>query len=540
MKNHILLFVLFLLFLSSCTMKQNADLILHNGIVYTVDSAFTVAEAFAVKDGKIIAVGSNDEILGKYKSDSTIDASGNAVYPGLIDAHCHFTGYGLNLTKADLNACASEKEMQQRIANWAAQNPEGWITGRGWDQNDWAEKKFPTRKTLDSLFPNRPIYVTRVDGHAALVNGKALELAKIDTQTQVAGGKIDFSNGILIDNAMELVSSQIPAESEQQTTNALLKAQQNCFAVGLTTVDDAGLPLRTVKLIEKLQGEGKLKMRIYAMLDPTVENFEAFPKPYSTDWLTVRSFKIYADGALGSRGACLLEPYSDDDENSGLMLQDTAYYHFWAKRCKEAGFQLNVHAIGDAANQLMLTVFSLYNEKSMDLRWRIEHAQVLSVKDIDLFGTYGIIPSVQPTHATSDMYWAESRLGKERMRFAYAYLQLMLQNGWIPLGTDFPIENISPFYTFYAAVARQDSEGWPEGGFQPENAISREQALRGMTIWAAKANFEEKQKGSIEAGKFADFVVLDRDLMKCPIREAREIQVLRTVVNGETVYRVQN
>ncbi len=536
MKNHVLLLALFMLTLSACTMKQNADLILHNGIVYTVDSTFSVAEAFAVKDGKIIAVGSNDEILGKYKSDSTIDAGGNAVYPGFIDAHCHFTGYGLNLTKADLNACASEKEMQQRIANWAAQNPEGWITGRGWDQNDWAEKKFPSRKTLDSLFPNRPIYVTRVDGHAALANGKALELAKIDAQTQVDGGKIDFSNGILIDNAMELVSSQIPAESEQQTTKALLKAQQNCFAVGLTTVDDAGLPLSTVKLIEKLQEEGKLKMRIYAMLDPTEENFEAFPKPYSTNRLTIRSFKIYADGALGSRGAWLLEPYSDDPDQCGLLLHDTSYFHFWAKRCKENGFQLNVHAIGDAANQLMLEVFALYNEKILDLRWRIEHAQVVTKRDIDLFGTYGIIPSVQPTHATSDMSWAPLRLGN-RIQLAYAYRSLLQQNGWIPLGTDFPVENINPLYTFFAAVARQDAKSNPEEGFMSENALSRKEALQGMTIWAAMANFEESQKGSIEVGKNADFVILDRDIMTCQIREARDAKVIRTVLNGETVFR---
>ena len=540
-KNNLFILVM-MIFLFSCNGKQKADLILHNGVVYTVDSAFTMAEAFAVTDGKIVAVGSNKEILDQYKSDSVIDAAGKAVFPGFIDAHCHFYGYGLNLTKADLIGCRSEEEMIERVAAWAEKNPDGWVLGRGWDQNEWPSKKFPDKTKLDSLFPNRPVYLTRVDGHAALVNSEALRIAEINSDTKVSGGKVELVNGspsgILIDNAMDLVFGKIPAPSEKQSEDALLKAQQNCFAVGLTTVDDAGLSLETVRLIEKLQNDGKLKMRIYAMLDPTEENFEAFQKPYSTDRLTVRSFKIYADGALGSRGAWLLEPYSDDPQNRGLLLQDTSYYHLWAKRCRENGFQLNVHAIGDAANELMLTVFAQYNEKKNDLRWRIEHAQVLAEKDIDMFGNYGIIPSVQTTHATSDMNWAEERLG-DRIRLAYAYKTLMQQNGWIPLGTDFPVEFINPMFTFFAAVARQDADCMPEAGFQTENALTRKEALRGMTIWAAMANFEEKQKGSLEVGKAADFVILDRDIMQCPIREARDAKVLRTVLNGATVYCVE-
>jgi len=540
-KNNYFIFVM-MIFLFSCTGKQKADLILHNGVVYTVDSAFTMAEAFAVADGKIVSVGSNEEILSAYKSDSVIDAAGKAVFPGFIDAHCHFFGYGLNLTKADLVGCRSEEEMIERVAAWAEKNPDGWVLGRGWDQNEWPSKKFPDKTKLDSLFPNRPVYLTRVDGHAALVNSEALRIAEINSDTKVSGGKVELVNGspsgILIDNAMDLVFGKIPAPSERQSEDALLKAQQNCFAIGLTTVDDAGLSLETVRLIEKLQKDGRLKMRIYAMLDPTEENFEAFQKPYSTDRLTVRSFKIYADGALGSRGAWLLEPYSDDPQNRGLLLQDTSYYHLWAKRCRENGFQLNVHAIGDAANELMLTVFAQYNEKKNDLRWRIEHAQVLAEKDIDMFGNYGIIPSVQTTHATSDMNWAEERLG-DRIRLAYAYKMLMQQNGWIPLGTDFPVEFINPMFTFFAAVARQDADCMPEAGFQTENALTRKEALRGMTIWAAMANFEEKQKGSLEVGKAADFVILDRDIMQCPIREARDAKVLRTVLNGATVYCVE-
>lgn len=543
MKNSSLLLVVMLLCSFSCKNKQNADLILHNGMVYTVDSAFSVAEAFAVKDGKIIAVGTNEEILDNFRSDSVIDAGGKAVYPGFIDAHCHFYGYGTNLTKVDLSDCTSENEMFSRVEQWADNNPEGWILGRGWDQNEWPQKVFPDKSGLDSLFPDRPVYLTRVDGHAALVNTAAMKMAGISSATKISGGVVELKggspSGILIDNAMDLVYSKIPQPTEEQSEDALLKAQQNCFAVGLTTVDDAGLPLRIVKLIEKMQDAGTLKMRIYAMLDPTEENFQAFRKPLIQDRLSVRSFKIYADGALGSRGAWLLEPYSDDAKNSGLLLQDTGYYYLWAERCSKNGFQLNVHAIGDAANQLMLTVFARYNERSKDLRWRIEHAQVIAETDFDLFGNYGIIPSVQPTHATSDMSWAGDRLGS-RVKNAYAYRRLMQQNGWIPLGTDFPVENINPMFTFFAAVARQNEDCMPEGGFQITDALSRKEALRGMTIWAAMANFEEKQKGSIEVGKVADFVILDRDIMKCQIREARDAKVLRTVLNGETVYAVES
>ena len=538
-KNKYFIFVM-MLFLFSCNGKQKADLILHNGVVYTVDSAFSIAEAFAVSDGKIVAIGSNKEILSAYKSDSVIDAAGKAVFPGFIDAHCHFYGYGLNLTKANLIGCQSEDEMISRVAAWSEKNPDGWVLGRGWDQNEWSSKEFPNKTKLDSLFPNRPVYLTRVDGRAALVNSEAMRMAKIDANTKVSGGKVELKNGvvsgILIDNAMDLVFNKIPTPSQQQSEDALLKAQQNCFAVGLTTVDDAGLSLEKVRLIEELQNGGKLKMRIYAMLDPTEENVEAFRKPYFTNRLTVRSFKIYADGALGSRGAWLLEPYSDSYQDKGFLLQDTSYYHLWAKHCKENGFQLNVHAIGDAANELILTIFAQYNEKNNDLRWRIEHAQVLAEKDIDMFGNYGIIPSVQPTHATSDMNWAEERLGK-RIRFAYAYKLLMQQNGWIPLGTDFPVEFINPMFTFFAAVARQDADCMPETGFQIENALTRKEALCGITIWAAMANFEENQKGSLEVGKFADFVILDRDIMQCPIREARDAKALRTVLNGETVFK---
>jgi len=539
--NLILSSILLLIIFNACTMKDKADLILHNGVVYTVDTAFSTAEAFAVKDGKIIAVGTNDEILGKYEADSMIDAGGKYVYPGFIDAHCHFHGYGLTLQQVDLRGCKTEDEFFERVVEFAESHPDGWIEGRGWDQNDWPEKEFPSGARMTELFPDRPVYLRRIDGHAAIVNAKAMELAGINENTTVAGGLIHFSDdnkgGILVDMAMDLVSNVIPEESEGQSCSALLDAQENCFAVGLTTVDDAGLHNNMVHLIDDMQKAGELKMRMYVMLEPDSANIEEYVKKgiYSTDRLNVRSVKIYSDGALGSRGAWLLEPYSDEPESVGLLLKDSAYYYEMAKLCSDNGFQLNVHAIGDAANQFMLTVFSMYNERHQDKRWRIEHSQVIAERDFDLFGNYGIIPSVQPTHATSDMYWADERLG-ERIAHAYAYKRLLQQNGWLPLGTDFPVEEISPFLTFYAAVFRIDAEGWPEGGFQIEDALTREEAMKGMTIWAAMSNFEEDVKGSIEPGKYADFVIVDTDLMNCKAEDVLTAKVLQTYIGGDRVY----
>lgn len=532
-------------FLLSCNGNNNADLIIYNAKIYTVDSSFSLAEAMVVKDGKIVAIGTTKDITEKYSAKEKVDAAGKFIYPGFIDAHAHFLNYGLSLQNADLVDTKSWDEVLQRLQQFKQQKniqPDEWITGRGWDQNDWEIKEFPDKQKLDSLFPDNPVLLTRVDGHAAIANSKALQLANVQAGQKITGGDIERRNGqpsgVLIDNAIDLVSNVIPKADKTKLTNALLDAQKNCFAVGLTTIDDCGVSASAVDLVEELHKNGQLKMRLYLMLSDDPANFDYLEKrgAIKTDRLTVRGFKLYGDGALGSRGACLLEPYSDRPNWYGFLLSPATHFDSAAARIYSKGFQMCTHAIGDSGNRVILNTYAKYLKGKNDLRWRIEHAQVVNEKDFALFGQYNIVPSVQPTHATSDMYWAGDRVGKEREKGAYAFRQLMTQNGWIPLGTDFPVEDISPFKTFAAAVFRQDAKGWPQGGYQMENALSPQDALRGMTIWAAKSNFEEKERGSLEAGKFADFIILDRDLLTTDLQSALQTKVLATYVAGEKVY----
>ena len=527
---------------TACNTASNVDLIVYNAKIYTVDSSFSVAEAMAIKNGKIEAVGTTKDITANYSADEKIDVAGKVIYPGLIDAHSHFYRYGLGLQTADLVGTTSWEEILTKLQAFAQQNPEGWLVGRGWDQNDWAVKQYPTKERLDQLFPDRPVILTRVDGHAAIANQKALDQAGIQPGFTLTGGEVEVTNGkltgILIDNAVDLVSSKIPAATPTQVKKALDQAQQNCFAMGLTTVDDCGLDYREVLAIDSLQKKGELKMRVYAMLSDAKQNYDyIFDKgKIKTDYLNVRSFKVYADGALGSRGACLLQPYSDRPNWYGFLLSPLSHFDSVANILASKDFQMCTHAIGDSGNRAVLNIYAKYLKGKNDKRWRIEHAQVVNQADFALFGQNNVVPSVQPTHGTSDMYWAGERLGKEREKGAYAYKQLMQQNGWIPLGTDFPVEDISPFKTFLASVFRQDAKGYPAGGYQMENALSREEAIRGMTIWAAKSNFEEHEKGSLEKGKFADFIILDRDLMTVNPTEVLKTTVLATYIGGARVY----
>ncbi len=535
-------YILFLFLVSACGGPVEADLIIYNAKIYTVDSAFSINEAMAIKGGKIESVNTSKEILEKYTSKNKIDAQGKAIYPGFIDAHAHFYNYGLSLKRADLTGTVSWDEVLTKLQAFATENKDGWLVGRGWDQNDWTVKEFPSKEKLDNLFADRPVLLTRVDGHAAIANQKALDLAGIKAGQTLTGGTVEVRGGkltgLLIDNAVDLVSTKMPPVDNTQIKESLEAAQEKCFAVGLTTVDDCGLDAKEVLLIDSFHKNGALKMRIYAMLSDAKSNYDfLFEKgKIKTDHLNVRSFKVYADGALGSRGACLLDPYSDRPEWTGFLLSTQQHFDSVANILSGKGFQMCTHAIGDSANRIVLNIYAKYLKGKNDLRWRIEHAQVVNKDDFTTFNKYSIIPSVQPTHATSDMYWAGDRLGNERGRGAYAYKQLLQQNGWMPLGTDFPVEDISPFETFYASVFRQDAKDFPRDGYQMDNALSREEAIRGMTIWAAKSNFEEGEKGSIEKGKFADFIILDKDLMLAHQKEILKTTVLATYIGGAKVY----
>ena len=539
--------ILFLPILISCSqMKTQVDLIVFNSKIYTVDNDFKVVESFAVKDGKFVAAGSNEEILDKYSAEVSINGVGRFVYPGLIDAHAHFYGYGMSLqTNADLRFSKSPEEIVERLKAFHETHPGEWVTGRSWDQNDWEIKEFPSKEILDEAFPNNPVSMRRVDGHAAWVNSEALKRAGITSKTRVQGGDIILKNGeptgVLIDNAIELVEKIIPEPTAEMSANALLEAQKNCFEVGLTSVVDCGLSYSTVQLIDELNKKGELKMRLNAMLNPSTENFEKYVKngPYVTDHLTVRSIKLYADGALGSRGALMIEPYSDDPGNKGLLMMDEDEYRKICELAYENNYQVCIHAIGDMGNRFSLNVFGESLKGENDRRWRIEHSQIIHPDDFQLFKKYSIVPSIQPTHATSDMYWAEDRIGAERMKGAYAYKKLLDIFGWVPSGTDFPVEEINPMYTFYAASIRKDNSGYPEEGFQMENVLTREETLKSMTIWAAKGSFEENVKGSIEAGKFADFVILEKDIMTTAEQNLPHVQVVSTFVNGEEVYKMK-
>ena len=538
----ILLLITLLSIFSPMKTKQKIDLLIYNANVYTVDKDFSKAEAIAVDKGKIIATGSTKDLQLQYDAKENLDAKGKTIFPGFIDAHAHFFYYGLGLQEADLVGTTSWKNVLEKLKSFSESHKEGWLTGNGWDQNDWPVKEFPTNEKLNAMFPDRPVILSRIDGHAAIANKKALELAGVKAGEKLEGGEVEVKNGkltgILIDSATSLVYSKVPSATESQLKAALLAAQKNCFAAGLTTIDDCGLDYESALFVDSLQKSNQLKIRMFIMMSDNKKNYDYLfaNGKIKTDRLNVRAFKLFADGALGSRGACLLKPYSDKPGWSGFLLKPEEHFDSMAAIISQHGFQMCTHAIADSANRMMLKIYAKYLKGKNDERWRIEHSQVVNKNDFHYFGDYNIVPSVQPTHATSDMYWAGDRLVKERLKYAYANNDLKNENGWIPLGTDFPVEDISPIKTFYAAVFRQDAKGWPDGGFQMKNALSREDAIRGMTVWAAKANFEENEKGSLEKGKFADFVLLDTDLMKADEKHILNTKVLMTLVNGEKVF----
>ena len=529
--------------MNSCNQKEVVDLIVSNATVYTVDDNFSKVESFAVVDGKVVKTGTVAAIQKKYSSENLVDAAGKFIYPGFIDAHSHFNGYGINLMEyADLRGTESPDEIYDILKIHYEKFGGEWILGRSWDQNDWAVKEFPDKTELDRLFPDTPVYLIRVDGHAGWCNSKALKIGGVTADLKSRGGNILIEkgepSGILIDNAMSLVHRHIPDISPEQQRKGLLAAQKNCFAVGLTSVTDCGVGKNTVLMIDEMQKSGSLKMRINAMISPSKSNIEHFVKngKYKTERLTVNTIKLFADGALGSRGALMIDDYSDDPGNRGLQIADQTYYDNICQLAYDNNYAVATHCIGDSANRLMLNTYGKFLKSKNDRRWRIEHSQIIHPDDFSKFAQFSIVPSIQTTHCTSDMYWAEDRVGAERIKGAYSYQTLLKQLGWLPNGTDFPVENIEPLFTFYSGVFRIDHKGWPVGGWRMDEVLTREQTLRSMTIWAAKASFEENEKGSLESGKWADFIILNTDLMTASPKEVLDAKILSTWSSGEKVF----
>lgn len=530
--------------MESChDLKKKADMIIYNAKIYSPDSVGKSVNCIVVKKGIIIALGTDAEIRSRYWASENINASGATVYPGFTDAHSHFTGFAQGLRYADLTQAHSFDEVLVILQGYRKLHPEGWIVGRGWDQNNWPEKVFPDNKLLNKLFPGIPVVLTRVDGHAVLASEAAIKSAGI--LMPVKKGEAFIKNGeftgIFLEGMADKLRNGIPSPSRSEITDLLVTATRLCHEAGLTSVTDAGINKSEILMLDSLQKAGKITLRIDAWLSPTEENFDYFMKDtvYHTPYLRVGAIKMYADGALGSRGACLLSPYLDDPHNQGILVTSPGQLAAICKRAYDHGFQVNTHAIGDSAIRMVLHTYSKFLKPGDDHRWRIEHAQVVNEDDFSLFAKYQIIPSVQATHATSDMDWAGHRLGYARLKNAYAYNRLLKANGWLPNGTDFPIEGIEPIKTFYAAVARKNADGDPEEGFMMENALSRLDALKSMTIWAAKACFEEKRRGSIDVGKVADFTILDADIVKAPERKILMTKVLYTIVDGKTVYKAK-
>lgn len=528
-----------------------ADLVVRNARIYTVDEARPLADAMAVRGGRVLFVGSERGALALRGPETrVVDLAGATVIPGIADAHVHLLGLGMALRTVDLVGTRSLDEVIARIAARARELPAGtWITGRGWDQNDWPDTRLPVHTTLSQAVPNHPVFVTRVDGHAAFANAAAMRQAGVTAETKdPEGGRIErlpdgSPTGVFVDRAMGLVSRRIPAPTRDQVRDATLAAIREVNRLGLTSVHDAGVDAAVVDVYEELARAGTYSLRNYVMIrsdDSTLARyFRRGPQSGLYDGrLWIRAIKISADGALGSRGAALLDPYSDDPGHSGLILTSGARVQDVAVRALRSGFQLNVHAIGDRGNRVVLDAFegALRQVPTADHRFRVEHAQILHQDDIPRFARLDVIPSMQTTHQTSDMYWVPNRLGYARSLGAYAWRSLLNTGVIIPNGTDFPVEPVNPMFTFHSAVARQDENGWPVGGWFGDQRMTREEALKSMTLWPAHAAFQERDLGSLTPGKYADFVVLDRDIMRVAPDQIRGTRVLATYLAGRPVF----
>ena len=528
-----------------------ADLIVTNARIYTVDDSRPIVAAMAVRDGRIAFTGSAREAMAlKGTSTKIVDLAGRTVIPGMVDAHAHLLGLGQALRIVNLVGAKSYDEVIARVVARAKGLPPGqWLLGRGWDQNQWGDTRFPTHDALSRALPNNPVYLTRVDGHAGLANAAAMRAASVTAASKdPSGGKVERTasgdpTGVFIDNAKDLVEHFIPPGTREETRQAIRAAIAESQRYGLVGLHDAGESRATIDLMEEMAKAGEIPFRLYVMIgdDSAAVAHYLARGPQSglyDNHLWLRSFKLYADGALGSRGAALLEPYSDDANNKGLILTAPAHIQDVAVRALRAGFQVNTHAIGDRGNRVVLDAYdaALKQVPVADHRFRVEHAQILHHDDIPRFAELGVIPSMQAVHQTSDMYWAGSRLGAGRLLGAYAWRSVLETGVVVPNGSDFPVEAVNPLLSFHSAVARQDAENWPAGGWLPEQRMTRQEALMSMTIWPAFAAFQEATMGSLAPGKLADFVVLDRDIMTVADRDILGTAVLATYIGGKPVY----
>ena len=531
--------------------RAAADLVVTNARIYTVDDTRPVVAAMAVRDGKVLFTGSEREAMALRGANTrVVDAGGRTVIPGMVDAHAHLLGLGQALRQVDLVGAKSYDEVVARVAAAAKGLPAGkWLLGRGWDQNDWGDTRFPTHDALSRAVPNNPVYLTRVDGHAGLANAAAMRAAGVTTATaDPSGGRVERTatrepTGVFVDNAQGLVERVIPAPTREDDRSAIRAAIGQSHRYGLVGVHDAGESRATIDLLEEMAKAGELPFRLYIMVGDDSAALAHYmsigPRSGLYDnHIWVRSIKLYADGALGSRGAALLEPYSDDPNNRGLLVSAPAHIANVAERALQSGFQVATHAIGDRGNRVVLDAYeaALKAYPTADHRFRVEHAQILNHDDIPRFAELGVIPSMQAVHQTSDMYWAGSRLGLGRLLGAYAWRSLLATGVVVPNGSDFPVEAVNPLLSFHSAVSRQDADNWPTGGWMPEQRMTREEALASMTIWPAYAGFQESIMGSLTPGKLADFVILDRDIMTVAERDILGTSIIATYIGGKVVY----
>jgi len=537
-----IIFFTITLLLTSCFKGKHVDIIIHNARIHVMDEKMSIHEAIAIKDGEIVQVGPEREILNGYSADKIINAEQKDVFPGFHDAHGHIMSLAKQMQNTDLTGVVSYVSMITRLEKYQQKNNKKIIIGRGWDQSLWGEKVLPNNKQLNEAFPDTPVALTRIDGHAMLINQAMIDFAGITDSTSAEGGVIVKKDGeltgIILDNAIDLINDQLPQPSDADLKDAILQIQNDLFALGITHVHEAGLKHEEFKLFDDLANFDQLKLNTYAMLFPTEENIAFAQKNghYKNKSLSVRSFKLLVDGSLGSHGACMIAPYSDSATH-GILLESIEEIKNVLNTAKSLNYQVNSHCIGDSANRIILYAIDTLMNEITDHRWRIEHAQVVHENDFKYFGSTGAIPSVQPTHATTDYRWAEDHIGEERLKGAYAYHSLQKENGMILFGTDFPVESYNPFATIHAAVNRKNTDNEPIDGFLIEEAVDLTTTLKAMTLWPAYGCFEESSVGTLEKGKKATLTILDQKLEVTDTYLPNYAYI--TMINGEIVFSME-